>query len=89
MSPSTFVRAAIAVGLFTSSVLAKYHPVSKKNVAVYWGQGANQIPLSQVCADPSIDIVNIGFVNKFPTYVGDYPGTNHGMHQAQSLLDSN
>jgi hypothetical protein len=27
---------------------------------MYWGQGNDQIPLSQVCADPNIDIVNIG-----------------------------
>jgi chitinase len=27
---------------------------------VYWGQGNDQIPLSEVCADPKVDIVNIG-----------------------------
>lgn len=77
MSLSLFSRAAIAVGLLTSTVSAKFDSNSNKNVAVYWGQGSDQIPLSQVCTDPGIDIVNIGFVNAFPKTRGDYPGTNH------------
>ncbi|KAH7079138.1 glycoside hydrolase superfamily [Paraphoma chrysanthemicola] len=43
---------------------------------MYWGQGNAQLPLSEVCADPSIDVVNIGFVIGFPLKRGDYPTTN-------------
>lgn len=78
MSPSTFSRAAIAIGLLALTASAAFDNASKKNVAIYWGQGNSQGPLSEVCADPSIDIVNIGFVNAFPKFVGDYPGTDHG-----------
>ncbi|KAI8938010.1 hypothetical protein NX059_005683 [Plenodomus lindquistii] len=77
MSFSILSRAAIAVGLLTSTVSAKFDSNSNRNVAVYWGQGSDQIPLSQVCADPGIDIVNIGFVNVFPKARNEYPGTNH------------
>ncbi|KAH9868708.1 hypothetical protein J1614_007780 [Plenodomus biglobosus] len=77
MSLSILSRTALAIGLLTSTVTAKFDNNSNRNVAVYWGQGSDQIPLSQVCADPDIDIVNIGFVNVFPKARGDYPGTNH------------
>ncbi|KAH7402727.1 glycoside hydrolase superfamily [Pyrenochaeta sp. MPI-SDFR-AT-0127] len=77
MSSSTFSRAALAAGILASTASAAYNPASTQNVAVYWGQGSDQIPLSQVCSDPSVDIVNIGFVNGFPKNVGDYPETNH------------
>ena len=60
MSPSTLTRAAFAAGLLVSSVAATYDAASKTNIAMYWGQGNAQIPLSEVCADPNIDIVNIG-----------------------------
>lgn len=46
---------------------------------MYWGQGADQMPLLEVCNDPSIDIVSIGFVNEFPQDSSDYPKTNFGM----------
>jgi len=78
MAPSRFTRVALAVSLLTSTVSAVFDKNSKSNVAVYWGQGSNQISLSQVCADPSVDIVNIAFVNYFPQTVHEYPGTNHG-----------
>jgi chitinase len=60
MSPSTFTRAAIAAGLLASSASAAYDKAAKTNIAMYWGQGYAQIPLMDVCTDPSIDIVNIG-----------------------------
>lgn len=85
MSPSTITRAAIAFGLLASTASAVFDNNSKKNVAIYWGQGENQGPLSEVCADPSIDIVNIGFVNRFPKVRGDYPGTDHGMNNDAGL----
>lgn len=69
---------AVATGLLATTVSAAFDAGSTKNIAMYWGQGSNQIPLSDVCADPTIDIVNIGFVNGFPQKVGDYPKTNFG-----------
>ena len=77
MSPSTFTRAAFAAGLLASGVSAAFDNAAKTNIAMYWGQGNAQIPLSEVCADPNIDIVNIGFINAFPSVVGSYPGSNH------------
>ncbi|KAF2691584.1 carbohydrate-binding module family 18 protein [Lentithecium fluviatile CBS 122367] len=67
---------SFVVGLLASTALAGYSAASGSNVVVYWGQGNAQIPLSEVCSDSSVDIVNIAFVNVFPKKVGDYPGTN-------------
>ncbi|KAK6424444.1 Chitinase 2 [Elasticomyces elasticus] len=54
-----------------------FDPASKTNVAVYWGQGPNQARLLQTCQNPSVDIVNICFVNAFPdNSPGGWPGTN-------------
>lgn len=50
------------------------------NVAIYWGQGAYQKPLNIICSDPSVDIVNIGFVNGFPMTTQEYPKTNFGKY---------
>jgi chitinase len=89
MSPSTFSRAATAAALLASTASAAYSPSSSQNVAVYWGQGNNQITLSEVCEDPSVDIVNIAFVNGFPAKVGDYPKTNFGKSYSRTHpLDS-
>jgi hypothetical protein len=60
MSPSIFTRAALAAGLLASSASAAFNAASKTNVVMYWGQGSDQVPLSDVCADPNIDIVSIG-----------------------------
>lgn len=58
---------------------AAFNPSAKNNVAVYWGQGPNQLPLLETCKNPAIDIINIGFVNAFPdNSPGAYPGTNFG-----------
>jgi hypothetical protein len=78
MSPSILSRAAAAAVLLTSTASAAFSLSSGNNVAIYWGQGAYQGPLSTVCMDPSIDVVNIAFVNGFPNKVGDYPNTNFG-----------
>lgn len=64
--------ATVAAGLFASTVSAQ------GKVAIYWGQGANQKELSVVCKDPSVDIVNIAFVNGFPKDRNTYPDTNFG-----------
>lgn len=63
---------AIAAGLFASTVSAQ------GQVAIYWGQGAYQKELSVVCEDPSVDIVNIAFVNGFPKDRKTYPDSNFG-----------
>ncbi|KAH7126716.1 glycoside hydrolase superfamily, partial [Dendryphion nanum] len=76
MRYSTISSAFMALGLYASTASAVFDAKSNSNVAVYWGQGRDQIGLSEVCEDPSIDIVNVGFVNYFPKKVGDYPGTN-------------
>jgi chitinase len=60
MSPSILARAAFAAGLLASTASAAFNAASKTNVVMYWGQGSNQVPLSDVCADPNIDIVAIG-----------------------------
>lgn len=62
----------VAVGLLASTASAK------GKVAIYWGQGAYQKELSVVCNDPSVDIVNIAFVNGFPKDKNKYPDTNFG-----------
>lgn len=78
MSLTTLFSAA-AVGILASTAsAASFNAASTKNVAVYWGQGYNQGPLKDVCADPNVDIVNIGFITQFPKAVGDYPVTNFG-----------
>ncbi|KAJ5099591.1 hypothetical protein N7532_006592 [Penicillium argentinense] len=51
---------------------------SKSNVAIYYGQGAYQQRLSHFCKETSLDIINLGFINVFPTAVGDWPGSNFG-----------
>jgi chitinase len=78
MSLSTIFSAAVVGILASTASAATFKPDSKNNVAVYWGQGYAQGPLSDVCADPNVDIVNIGFVTQFPKVVGDYPVTNFG-----------
>lgn len=77
MSLTTILGAAAAIGTLASTVSA-FDPSSSKNVAVYWGQGYAQGPLSDVCVDPNVDIVNIGFITQFPKKRGDYPVTNFG-----------
>lgn len=79
MSGSIITRAATAAVLLASTASAAFNADPSGNVAMYWGQGPNQAPLTRVCADPSVDVVNIGFVNGFPKKVGDYPRTNFGM----------
>jgi chitinase len=81
MSPSTLSRTAAAAVLLASTASAAYS-AGGNNVAIYWGQGSYQRDLSVICDDPSVDIVNLGFVNSFPKKVGDYPGTNFGKNTA-------
>ncbi|KAF2274910.1 glycoside hydrolase [Westerdykella ornata] len=74
--PSLSRAATLAAGLLATAVSATFNPASSRNVAVYWGQGYDQIPLSDVCNDENVDIVNLAFVNQFPKKRGDYPATN-------------
>ncbi|KAH9910125.1 chitinase [Epithele typhae] len=47
------------------------------NLAVYWGQGANQKPLAAYCADDTIDVIPIAFLTSF-TGAGNLPSLNVG-----------
>ncbi|KAL4894576.1 glycoside hydrolase superfamily [Aspergillus ambiguus] len=71
---------AVATALSTvSPIVSAFDAQSKTNVAVYYGQGANQPRLSEFCADTSLDIINIGFVNIFPDQGAlNWPGSNFG-----------
>jgi chitinase len=71
-------RAISMAGLLASTVSAGFNAAASTNVAMYWGQGNSQIALSELCADESVDIVNLAFVNQFPKQIGDYPSTNFG-----------
>jgi len=69
----------LSLAVLITSVSAAFSPSAKNNVAVYWGQGSNQLPLLETCKNPAVDIINIGFVNAFPdNSPGAYPGTNFG-----------
>ncbi|KAH9991677.1 carbohydrate-binding module family 18 protein [Xylariaceae sp. FL0662B] len=61
-----------------SVVVATFSAASKNNVAVYYGQGPNQKPLSSYCSDPDIDIIILSFVHLFPQQANGYPGINFG-----------
>ena len=56
-TPSTTPAAAAPPSGYT------FDPTSQSNNAVYYGQLATNPPLSEVCADPSIDIVIISFLS--------------------------
>jgi len=80
MSPSILFRVATAVTVLAATASAAFDLASPNNVAVYWGQGDNQQPLSDVCDDPNYDTVILGFFNGFPQKRGDYPASNFGMY---------
>ncbi|KAF1958546.1 hypothetical protein CC80DRAFT_591501 [Byssothecium circinans] len=71
-----FTRAFALAATIAAVASAGFNPALSSNVAVYWGEGEAQIPLSEVCSDDSVDIVNLAFVNKSPQSIGDYPGSN-------------
>jgi chitinase len=73
-----------ALSLFASTANALDASL-KNNVAVYWGQGADQPRLSHFCEQTSMDIINIGFIHEFPSFVGDFPGSNFG-NQCDGVL---
>lgn len=75
---STITNTAAAVAAFSSFATA-FTATSKTNLVTYWGQGPNQGSLQEVCKNPNVDIVNIGFINVFPDQgKGGWPGSNFG-----------
>ncbi|PVI06527.1 glycoside hydrolase family 18 protein, partial [Periconia macrospinosa] len=74
--PIMFTRAISVAATLAATVSAGFNAGSNSNVAIYWGQGDAQITLPEVCSDASVDIVNLAFVNEFPTAIGEYPGNN-------------
>ncbi|KAH8660139.1 glycoside hydrolase superfamily [Xylariales sp. PMI_506] len=61
-----------------SLVSAIFNANSKGNVVVSYGQGPNQQRLSVYCADPTIDVIILSFVDLFPQQANGYPGINLG-----------
>lgn len=58
-----------------------FDPMANDNVVVYYGQTTqtSAVPLTEICADPSVDIVILAFV---PTFFGPggWPTLNMGPH---------
>jgi Glycosyl hydrolases family 18 len=58
-----------------------FNPMANDNVVVYYGQTTqtSAVPLTQVCADPNVDLVILAFV---PTFFGPggWPTLNMGPH---------
>ncbi|KAF9885651.1 hypothetical protein FE257_012742 [Aspergillus nanangensis] len=72
---------AVATALtVVSPFVSAFNAESKSNVAVYYGQGYAQPRLSEFCQDPSLDIINIGFINEFPDQdpITHWPASNFG-----------
>ncbi|SMR48152.1 unnamed protein product [Zymoseptoria tritici ST99CH_1E4] len=76
--PSFASLVLAATGLFAAATNAQFNAAAKTNVAIYWGQGPNQLRLLEHCKRPAVDIINIGFINQFPDQTGSYPGSNFG-----------
>ncbi|GIZ37627.1 hypothetical protein CKM354_000107000 [Cercospora kikuchii] len=76
--PSFFLTSALAATVI-SSASAQFNPTGKTNVVTYWGQGPNQARLVETCKNSAVDVINIGFVTRFPDQTGTgYPETNFG-----------
>ncbi|KAI1655346.1 carbohydrate-binding module family 18 protein [Daldinia decipiens] len=75
------IRFAFSLALAStllSTAQAAFSTTSKNNVVVYYGQGPNQPALSTYCADSSIDVIVLSFVNLFPAQANGFPGINFG-----------
>jgi chitinase len=87
-NPSTAVsstsQSQITPSTEASSTSHTFDPLSSSNVAVYYGQTdqTSAVPLTSVCADPSVDIVVLAFLNHFftPYPTSTYPTLNMGPH---------
>ncbi|KAI9801733.1 MAG: hypothetical protein M1826_005130 [Phylliscum demangeonii] len=70
--------AALTAALSLAPALA-FDATANSNLAVYWGQGPNQLPLAHFCQQSAIDVIPLAFLNVFPDQgAGGYPGTNFG-----------
>ena len=58
---------------------SSFNPAASDNVAVYFGQTdrTSQVPLSELCAENSIDVVVLSFLTQF-FGAGGYPAVNFG-----------
>lgn len=83
----SLLTAALLATTFTAIVSAV--PVEKNIVkrgggnaktVIYYGQGSNQPDISTFCSRADVDIINIGFVNGFPSMNGNngWPSWNFG-----------
>ncbi|KAI1479373.1 carbohydrate-binding module family 18 protein [Daldinia eschscholtzii] len=73
-----FAFSLALVSALLATAQAVFSTTSKNNVVVYYGQGPNQKALSTYCADPSIDVIVLSFVNLFPAQANGFPGLNFG-----------
>lgn len=83
---SLLTAAALAASTLTTIVSAV--PVESKiarrtsapKIAVYYGQGENQLDIENFCNDDNIDIIPVGFVNRFPSMKDNngWPSWNFG-----------
>ncbi|GFF97809.1 endochitinase 2 [Aspergillus udagawae] len=78
MVSSKFSLVATAVAAL-APLASAFDASSRSNLAVYYGQGPDQLRLSHFCQETSLDIINIGFINYFPDMSpGGWPGSNFG-----------
>ncbi|PKX96667.1 class III chitinase ChiA1 [Aspergillus novofumigatus IBT 16806] len=78
MVSSKFSLVATAVAAL-APLASAFDASSRSNLAIYWGQGPDQLRLSHFCKETSLDIINIGFINYFPDMSpGHWPGSNFG-----------
>ncbi|OQV06459.1 hypothetical protein CLAIMM_11021, partial [Cladophialophora immunda] len=77
LATAAFMSTTMASPIFGGRSTAVKRAFSQPSLAVYWGQGPNQKRLADFCADTTMDIIPIGFVNVFPDQTGG-PGTNYG-----------
>ncbi|KAL8790293.1 MAG: hypothetical protein Q9213_000645 [Squamulea squamosa] len=79
MFTKQFLAVAASIAAAIAAAGTNFDAGANTNMAVYWGQGPNQQRLAHFCADSSIDVIPIAFLNVFPDQVnGGYPGTNFG-----------
>ncbi|KAE9366577.1 carbohydrate-binding module family 18 protein [Stipitochalara longipes BDJ] len=74
----TVFTTIINIFILSQSCQAVYNSNAKSNIALYWGQGAGQQRLSYFCAQSTVDVIPIGFVDVFPAQGNGFPGTNFG-----------
>ncbi|KAK7963824.1 glycoside hydrolase [Apiospora saccharicola] len=73
-----FFCCGILLLMGSDCAIATFSAAAKSNVAIYYGQGPNQKPLSTYCADDSIDIIILSFVHLFLQQANGFPGIDFG-----------